>query len=292
MRRRLLERNGNGERDSLISLKLLAGGAGVAAAERHLSEQQLVDLVIGASSRAGELSAEHHLAGCSLCRQDLDNLRGVDRQLELDGGGHRLAAIPRRFEGAQKKRTALVNALETPWFESAQPILTPASPRGGGEAVGAPATIPRWQRVVVPLTAAVCTVLVLKLAVEMSGASALVEDRGTEIAESTAEAASPTGLASEKEAPAFNEPAARPSSGAIEVTPVAAVEVDSPAVASADRFDDNGMSPGVSVAAPRKAEASPVRRYVDTASRVARQRHPGAGRNDDRISPPPRELGV
>ncbi len=223
----------------------------LAPAERHLSDQQLVDLVIGASSRAGKLSARHHLAACSLCRQDLDNLRGVDRQLELEGGGRRLAAIPRRSMTTHR------------W----------------------------WQQVVVPLMVAACAVLVLKVAIRTPKTSARPDDRVAVVAVATTE---PSGTA--------EEPSPRRLPAVIEAEPVAVEVIGAPAVAAPERTGDLGtsrglrapsvISPGVSVAAPRRAATPAVQRYVDPTSRVTRRRHPGAGRNDDRVSPPPRELGI
>ncbi len=337
MRRRLIDHDGNGGRHSPVSLKLLAGGTGVAGdreksteaepapgqqragTERHLSDQQLVDLVIGASSRAGRLSARRHLAACSLCREDLATLRGVDRQLELEGDGRWLAAIP---------RMAPIPAGETPWIESAQPVPLPAAAHSRDQAAGAPATTSWWQRAVVPVMVAACAVLVIKVAVGMSKPSAFTQDRAV-IAGSTAE---PFGVTSPRrgaggtpsrrgagetpsrrgagETPSRRGAGGTPSRGRangtghasemaapslpndVETTP-AAVEANSPAVASPERAGgDLAMSPGVSTAAPRRARTPPVRAYVDPTSRVARRRHPGAGRNDDRISPPPGELGV
>ncbi len=261
--------------------------------ERHLTGQQLVDLVIGEGSRTGERPAGHHLAVCALCRQDLDNLRDVDRQLELEGG--RLAAIP---------RTAPPRVGDAPWSPSARLLPWPGAARGEDEVEAVVASLRRWRRIAVPLMAAVCAVFVLGVAVATSQAPGLDRDREVEVARVVDPPFGPVfsrwtaggaGQACDRETLSFPaEPSARRPPGRIEAPP-AAIEVAPSAMASTKAIDDG---PGMPAAAPRAARIPAVRRAAgsarrtDAASRVVERRHPGAGRNDDRISPPSRTLGV
>ncbi len=240
---------------------------------RHLSDQQLVDFVIGASSRVEKLSAGQHLATCSFCREDLDNLRSIDRQLELQGGTRRLAALPRT-------RSAVG---ETPWTRPVQPELPPAAARGA--ALG-------WQRSTMPLVAAVCCLFAVKATLERAGPPAPARSRGIQMAAFSAEPSRPIVCAHEMEARSFPESDA--------ATP-AATEIRSPAVASTKQADAGFVVPQaakpapaawatrVTAAAPHRARAPRVRQRADpTAARVLSHQHPGAGNNDDSISPPSR----
>ena len=292
MRRRRFGHRVNGRSTAAASeLRLLA------PAERHLTDRQLVDFVVGACSPAGALAARHHLAACSLCRRDLDNLRDVDRQLGREGGGRRLAAIP-RFRPAAAQ-------IDLPQL-SPPPTAAP----GRDEAAGIAVAGPRWHQVAVPLIAAVLALFVIKATVTPSLAPGLAPDRTTDVAR--AGTSSPTSSRGPvdgtwhvfgREAPSSREElsAGRPS-GRIEAPP-AAIAAEPSAVAAAECAADSsgpllGNRPpaavsadGLTAAAPT-ARTPPARRQVDATSRVAGQRHPGAGRNDDRISPPPRGLSV
>lgn len=260
--------------------------------ERHLSERQLVDLAIGASSRADEIAARHHLAACSLCREVLDNMRNVDRQLELEGGGRLLAAIPQPSA--------------KPWIDSAG--LPPSPTAGRGEiartAAGRP---PRWQRLGGPLAAAL-TIFVIQITAMRSLAPDFTPDRETDVAHISAAPSNPTSFRGQwhvfgREAACSREElSARHSPGPI-AAPPSTVEAEPPAMPSPERAADDpgtsrrGRAPralstgGSAVAAPN-ARAQPARRQKDSTSWAARQGHPGAGRGDDRISPPPRGLSV
>ena len=227
-------------------------------AERHLSGQQLVDFLIGASSRTGKLFAGRHLAACSFCREDLENLRGIDRQLE--GGAHRLATIPRRSSTAGETRRA----------PSAPSEMPPAAAR---------AMTPEWHRVSVPwMAAAACGFFALHVVVERAGPPAPARSRSVERVELPAAPSRPIVCAHEMEARSFPEnPEAK--SAAVEIRPLAAASKSAPAA----------WTTRVGPAAPRRARAPRERQRVDSAaSHVLRQQHPGAGKHDDGISPPSR----
>ncbi len=225
--------------------------------KRHLSEQQLVDFVIGKGSRFGKLAARHHLARCAHCRQDLDNLRHVDRQLVSEGGQQRLAAIP---------RVGRPDTARTTRIDSGRPAQTSARP----------GIYPRWQLVGVPLMAAACALFVLQAAVQIPETPSL-PSRDSGQAERKAEPLEP--MLSDPQANSFPEQA--------EVVPVVA-KILPPTVTTERRDDDLDIRPGLSTTPRPRVRKRPMQHHLDTASQVIcqRQRHPGAGRGDDRISPP------
>ncbi len=225
---------------------------------RHLSEQQLVDLLIGKGSRFGKLAARHHLASCAHCRQDLANLRHVDRQLESEGGRQRLAAIPRL--GRSDK-------LRAPWIDSSRPA--PTSPRR--------AIHPRWQLIGVPLMAAACALFVFQAAVEMPETPPQVSSQSN-VVESPA--TSRGSMPPESPVSQFPEPT--------EAGPVIVAKSRPTPVTKEPIDDELDFRPRLSTTSRSRATKRPMRHHLDTASQVIcqRQQHPGVGRGDDRISPP------
>lgn len=220
---------------------------------RHLSEQQLVDLVIGSGSRFGKLSARHHLAACALCRGDLDTLRSVDRQLEHEGGSHRLAAVP-RWLGPTSAEASQINPVP--------PAVTATEP---------PVSLtPRWQRAVVPLLAAACALLALNVTIEMPEAKKAAAKPKSQVA---------LVVPPRQVQP---DPPAKPAEPA-----PGAVEIRSPVTSADERIDEErDIYPSSPQKSPQLAKVRPMQHPLDTASRVMCQRHPGAGRGDDRVSPP------
>ncbi len=239
-------------------------------AGRHLSDRQLVDLVIGASSRAGTLAAGRHLAACSFCRQDLESLRSVDRQLEA--GARRMAMIPRSGSAAVR---------ESRRPGTARPGLPPAVTR---------APMPWRQRVVVPLAAAFCCLFAARATVERAGPPPAARARGIEVAGSPAAPPRAIVCAFEIETRSFQRNA--PATAVAEtgfLTDAATKRIPGFAVPETAKPAPAAWTPPVPAAAPPRARPPRERPRGDSAaSRVRSRQHPGAGRHGDSISPPSR----
>ena len=259
-------------------------GHAVAGAERHLTNLQLVDFVIGASSPAAALSARRHLAACPQCREYLANLRDVDRELEHGGGRHRLQGIP---------------------CPSPPPSPAPAPVRGQEWVAGAWAAIRSWQRLAVPLMPAVCAAFVLSMMVEREEPP--IQSRGAIVPRPTTEMAEPLLHPRGATDAVFPEGSGWPmlsyNEGAhwffteYETAP-AVVEGSTDAVAPMERFEKpvgTSRRTRQEDIGSREREASrptyktaPEPGSVKPTWQVERERHPGADRVDDRVSPPPR----
>lgn len=231
----------------------------VRSSDPHLSEQQLVDFVAEMGSRTVRRSAGRHVARCSTCSGLLDRLRAVDHQLVHEGGERRLAAIPRQH---------------------------PRRSRGRTETAAARGLYPRWRQVIAPLLVAACTLLFVKGALQTYWPAELYEG---------AMAVAVAGVVSESSGsphvPRYL-PRSRPRSGGIEAAPIVVEASSSPAAFAPERICNKlNTGSGVTVAPVRRASGATVRRSsVAPRSRITSRQHPGAGRYDDRVSPPPRGL--